>query len=165
MPQYSGGRSRLHLIDLSYVNQNFEEKGAPSQAPSHAALGQIIVNMLNGNKKGMLFNNSKISRLLRDSIGNQTCRTTVIAHVSAEEKSYKKTLQTLNVTQKIQRKRRKRNKVCLQNSLPSESLFIIVINEVTSRSFLFTVHIKSSFVASKYFFYNILINELKLFPR
>ncbi|XP_066916450.1 uncharacterized protein [Clytia hemisphaerica] len=111
VPQYSGGRSRLHLIDLSYVNQNFEEKTSqPSQAPSHAALGQIMITMLNGNKKVTLFKDSKISRLLRDSIGNQTCRTTVIAHVSAEEKSARKTLQTLNITQKIQRKRRKRNK-------------------------------------------------------
>ena len=109
--QYSGGRSRLHLIDLSYVNQNFEEKS--SQAPSHAALGQIIITMLNGaGKKGtVLFKDSKLSRLLRNSIGNQTCRTTVIAHVSAEEKSYRKTLQTLNITQKILRRRRKRNKV------------------------------------------------------
>ena len=106
---YSGGRSRLHLIDLSYVNQNFEEKTA--QAPSHAALGQIIITMLNGNKKVTLFKDSKICRLLKDSIGNLTCRSTVIAHVSSEEKNYRKTLQTLNITQKIQRKRRKRNKV------------------------------------------------------
>lgn len=110
-PQYSGGISRLHLIDLSYVNQNFEEKS--SQAPSHAALGQIIYTMLNGNKKVTLFKDSKLTRLLRDSIGNQTCRTTVIAHVSAEEKSYRKTLHTLNITQKIHRKRRKRNKVII----------------------------------------------------
>lgn len=109
--QYSGGISRLHLIDLSYVNQNFEEKS--SQAPSHAALGQIIYTMLNGNKKVTLFKDSKLTRLLRDSIGNQTCRTTVIAHVSAEEKSYRKTLHTLNITQKIHRKRRKRNKVII----------------------------------------------------
>jgi len=130
-PQYSGGRSRLHLIDLSYVNQNFEEKGAPSQAPSHAALGQIIVAMLNGNKKVTLFKDSKICRLLRDSIGNQTCRTTVIAHVSAEEKNYRKTLQTLNVTHKIQRKRRKRNKVCLFKNIslshPHRNLWVCLL--------------------------------------
>lgn len=114
---FSGGRSRLHLIDLSYVNQDFADTSstagasASQTAPSHNGLGQIIPSMLNGHKKMSLFRDSKISRLLKDSVGNPTCRATVLAHVSTEEKQYKKTLQTLNVTSRIVRTRRKRNKV------------------------------------------------------
>ena len=113
---FSGGRSRLHLIDLSYVNQDFTSTGtagaaANHTAPSHNGLGQIIPNMLNNHKKMSFSRDSKISRLLKDSIGNPTCRATVLAHVSTEEKQYKKTLQTLNMTSRIARTRRKRNKV------------------------------------------------------
>ncbi|XP_057304780.1 kinesin-related protein 10-like isoform X1 [Hydractinia symbiolongicarpus] len=111
---YSGGRSRLHLIDLSHVNPNFRniQHGG---APSHAALGQIIVAMLNGFKQ-VPYRDSKITRLLKDSIGNLTCRSTLITHVSADEKNYGKTYNTLQITSKINRSRRKRNKHCSSSS-------------------------------------------------
>ena len=79
-------------------------------APSHAGLGQIIVAMLNGFKQ-VPYKDSKITRLLKDSIGNPTCRTTLVAHVSADERNYAKTFSTLQTVSKIQRSRRKRNKV------------------------------------------------------
>lgn len=106
---YSGGRSRLHLIDLSHVNQKFHQM-QNGVTPSHAGLGQIIVAMLNGFKQ-LPYRDSKITRLLKDSIGNPTCRTTLIAHVSAQEKNYSKTMSTIQMVSKIHKSRRKRNKV------------------------------------------------------
>ena len=54
---------------------------------------------------------SKLTRLLKDSIGNMSCRTTVLCHVSPDEERYSETLGTLQMISKISRSRRKKNKV------------------------------------------------------
>ena len=120
---YSGGRSRLHLIDLSCVNQKFH-KMQNGVTPSQAGLGQIIVAMLNGFKQ-LPYRDSKITRLLKDSIGNPTCRTTLIAHVSAEESNYSKTCSTIQMISKIHCSRRKRNKVSNQTKNFTHNFFAI----------------------------------------
>ena len=55
----SGGRSRLHLIDLSCPPSI--SASDVNIAPTHNALGSIIVAMLNGMKK-VPYPNSKITR-------------------------------------------------------------------------------------------------------
>ena len=57
------------------------------------------------------FRDSKIARLLKDSVGNLTCRTTIINHVSPDEDRYSETLSTLEMASKISRSRRRKNKV------------------------------------------------------
>ena len=46
-----GGRSRLHLIDLSAWPRNSFNDGVYHTAPSQGALGKIILSMLNGTKQ------------------------------------------------------------------------------------------------------------------
>ncbi|XP_065655982.1 kinesin-related protein 10 isoform X7 [Hydra vulgaris] len=114
---YSGGRSRLHMIDLSSINSNFDTD-THGAAPSHAGLGQIIVAMLNGFKQ-VPYRDSKITRLLKDSIGSPTCRSTLVAHISDHEKNFTKTCYTLQLTSKISKSRRKKNLNCCTSSDPS----------------------------------------------
>ena len=68
---------------------------------------------------------SKIARLLKDSVGNPTCRTTIINHVSPDEDRYTDTLATLEMASKISRSRRRKNKVFLDFSICFCLIFLI----------------------------------------
>eukprot|EP00794_Sanderia_malayensis_P017715 gene17715-19486_t len=115
-----GGRSRLHLIDLSAWPKNAFKDGLCHSAPAQIALGKIILSMLNGTKQ-VAYKDSKIARLLKDSIGNPACRTTIINHVSPEEDRYTESLATLEMASKISRSRRRKNKYCSASSSGGES--------------------------------------------
>ncbi|XP_065051675.1 kinesin-like protein KIF26B isoform X3 [Rhopilema esculentum] len=115
-----GGRSRLHLIDLSAWPKNSFNDGMYHSAPSQAALGKILLSMLNGTKQ-VSHKDSKIARLLKDSVGNLTCRTTIINHVSPDEDRYSESLATLEMASKISRSRRRKNKYCSASSSGGES--------------------------------------------
>jgi len=115
-----GGRSRLHLIDLSAWPKDSFNDGISHTAPSQGALGKILLSMLNGTKQ-VAHKDSKIARLLKDSVGNPTCRTTIINHVSPDEDRYTDTLATLEMASKISRSRRRKNKYCSASSSGGES--------------------------------------------
>lgn len=54
---------------------------------------------------------SKLTMLLRESLGNINCRTTMIAHISDSPAQYTETLTTLQLASRIHRMRKKKAKV------------------------------------------------------
>ena len=54
------------------------------------------------------FRDSKVAQLLRDSLGNITCRTCMIAHVSQEVPHYNESLQVIQLAARIHRMRRRK---------------------------------------------------------
>lgn len=49
--------------------------------------------------------------LLRESLGNVNCRTTMIAHISAAAGSYTETLSTIQIASRVLRMKKKKTKV------------------------------------------------------
>lgn len=49
--------------------------------------------------------------LLRESLGNVNCRTTMIAHISAAASSYAETLSTIQIASRVLRMKKKKTKV------------------------------------------------------
>lgn len=49
--------------------------------------------------------------LLRESLGNMNCRTTMIAHISAAAGSYAETLSTIQIASRVLRMKKKKTKV------------------------------------------------------
>lgn len=54
---------------------------------------------------------SKLTMLLRESLGNLNCRTTMIAHISAAAASYAETLSTIQIASRVLRMKKKKTKV------------------------------------------------------
>lgn len=54
---------------------------------------------------------SKLTMLLRDSLGNINCRTTMIAHISDSPVNYAESLTTIQLASRIHRMRKKKSKV------------------------------------------------------
>ena len=54
---------------------------------------------------------SKLTQLMRDSLGNLSCRTCMIAHVSPTMAAYNETLHVIQLAAKIHRMKRRRTKV------------------------------------------------------
>lgn len=59
----------------------------------------------------VLFRDSKLTMLLRESLGNINCRTTMIAHISDSPTNYMETLTTVQLASRIHRMRKKKSKV------------------------------------------------------
>lgn len=49
--------------------------------------------------------------LLRESLGNMNCRTTMIAHISAAAGNYAETLSTIQIASRVLRMKKKKTKV------------------------------------------------------
>lgn len=49
--------------------------------------------------------------LLRESLGNMNCRTTMIAHISASPSNFSETLSTLQIASRVLRMKKKKAKV------------------------------------------------------
>uniref|UniRef100_A0A8C8H380 Kinesin motor domain-containing protein n=2 Tax=Oncorhynchus tshawytscha TaxID=74940 RepID=A0A8C8H380_ONCTS len=117
----SGGRSRLHLIDLgSCVKVLGGEKGRESSGSTAAglclslsALGNVILALVNGSKH-IPYKDSKLTMLLRESLGNMNCRTTMIAHISSSPSNFSDTLSTLQIASRLLRMKKKKTKVSMQ---------------------------------------------------
>lgn len=54
---------------------------------------------------------SKLTMLLRESLGNMNCRTTMIAHISASPSNFSETLSTLQIASRVLRMKKKKAKV------------------------------------------------------
>ncbi|XP_036405986.1 kinesin-like protein KIF26A [Megalops cyprinoides] len=107
----SGGRSRLHLVDLGSC-EKVQAKGqnqGGDQCLSLPALGNVIL-ALAGGAKHVPYGDSKLTMLLRESLGNINCRTTMIAHISDSPSDYAETLTTIQLASRIHRTRKKRAK-------------------------------------------------------
>uniref|UniRef100_A0A8L0DQC1 Kinesin family member 26B n=1 Tax=Oncorhynchus mykiss TaxID=8022 RepID=A0A8L0DQC1_ONCMY len=120
----SGGRSRLHLIDLgSCVKVLGGGKGRDSSGSSSttaaglclslSALGNVILALVNGSKH-IPYKDSKLSMLLRESLGNMNCRTTMIAHISSSPSNFSDTLSTIQIASRLLRMKKKKTKVSMQ---------------------------------------------------
>ncbi|XP_045716093.1 kinesin-like protein KIF26B [Phyllostomus hastatus] len=113
----SGGRSRLHLIDLGSCVKALSKnrEGGPGLCLSLSALGNVILALVNGSKH-IPYKESKLTMLLRESLGNVNCRTTMIAHVSAAAGSYAETLSTVQIASRVLRMKKKKTKYTSSSS-------------------------------------------------
>ncbi|KAM8894808.1 kinesin-like protein KIF26B isoform 2-T2 [Spinachia spinachia] len=120
----SGGRSRLHLLDLGSCDLKVlgggdvksGENSLPGAAPlclSLSALGNVILALVNGSKH-IPYKDSKLTMLLRESLGNMNCRTTMIAHISASPRDFSETLSTIQIASRVLRMKKKKTKVTVQ---------------------------------------------------
>ncbi|KAL7862573.1 hypothetical protein SRHO_G00140140 [Serrasalmus rhombeus] len=57
---------------------------------------------------------SKLTMLLRESLGNMNCRTTMIAHISSSPSNFSETLSTLQIASRVLRMKKKKAKVSVQ---------------------------------------------------
>uniref|UniRef100_A0A3B3ZCG4 Kinesin motor domain-containing protein n=1 Tax=Periophthalmus magnuspinnatus TaxID=409849 RepID=A0A3B3ZCG4_9GOBI len=108
----SGGRSRLHLLDLGSCDN------MASTAPlclSLSALGNVILALVNGSKH-IPYKDSKLTMLLRESLGNMNCRTTMIAHISASPRDFSETLSTIQIASRVLRMKKKKTKYTSSSS-------------------------------------------------
>ncbi|XP_013872653.1 kinesin-like protein KIF26B isoform X2 [Austrofundulus limnaeus] len=117
----SGGRSRLHLLDLGSCDVKAlegaggknKENSSASLCLSLSALGNVILALVNGSKH-IPYKDSKLTMLLRESLGNMNCRTTMIAHISASPRDFSETLSTIQIASRVLRMKKKKTKVTVQ---------------------------------------------------
>ncbi|XP_059172554.1 kinesin-like protein KIF26B isoform X2 [Physella acuta] len=117
LPGVAGGRSRLHLIDLGTASKS---KDPNNVSLSLSALGNVIMALLNG-QRHVPHRDSKIAQLLRDSLGNLSCRTCMIAHVSSAVPHYNETLQVIQLAARVHRMKRRRTKFSSTSSEDSST--------------------------------------------
>uniref|UniRef100_T1JB31 Kinesin motor domain-containing protein n=1 Tax=Strigamia maritima TaxID=126957 RepID=T1JB31_STRMM len=98
----SGGRSRLHLLDLGASDK-------PSNGLSLSAITNVILALFNG-QKHIPFRNCRLTRVLCEVLGSVTCRAAMIAHVSPSLSSYNDSLNTIQFASRIHRLRRRKAK-------------------------------------------------------
>ncbi|XP_062858607.1 kinesin-like protein KIF26A [Trichomycterus rosablanca] len=114
----SEGRSRLHLLDLGSCESDMtrtRDGGGGGQCLSLTALGNVILALTNG-AKHVPYRDSKLTMLLRESLGNINCRTTMIAHISDSQSSYTESLSTVQLASRIHRMRKKKSKYASSSS-------------------------------------------------
>ncbi|KAM4693767.1 kinesin-like protein KIF26B [Discoglossus pictus] len=113
----SGGRSRLHLIDLGSCVKVLSKNrdGSTGLCLSLSALGNVILALVNGSKH-IPYKESKLTMLLRESLGNMNCRTTMIAHISAAASNYAETLSTIQIASRVLRMKKKKTKYTSSSS-------------------------------------------------
>ncbi|XP_029972444.1 kinesin-like protein KIF26A isoform X2 [Salarias fasciatus] len=113
----SGGRSRLHLIDLGSCEKVLSKSrdGGGGLCLSLNALGNVIMALANG-AKHVPYRDSKLTMLLRESLGNINCRTTMIAHISDSPSNYADSLNTIQLASRIHRMRKKKTKYASSSS-------------------------------------------------
>lgn len=117
LPGVAGGRSRLHFIDLGSCSKS---KDPNNVSLSLSALGNVILALLNG-QRHIPHRDTKIAQLLRDSLGNLSCRTCMIAHVSSAMAQYNETLQVIQLASRIHRMRRRKIKFSSTSSEDSST--------------------------------------------
>ncbi|KAG7461119.1 hypothetical protein MATL_G00206650 [Megalops atlanticus] len=118
----SGGRSRLHLIDLGSCVKVLSKTrdSAAGLCLSLSALGNVILALVNGSKH-IPYKDSKLTMLLRESLGNMNCRTTMIAHISASPSNFSETLSTIQIASRVLRMKKKKTKQYTSSSSGGES--------------------------------------------
>uniref|UniRef100_A0A3P9HG06 Kinesin family member 26A n=1 Tax=Oryzias latipes TaxID=8090 RepID=A0A3P9HG06_ORYLA len=113
----SGGRSRLHLLDLGSCEKVLSKSrdGGGGLCLSLNALGNVIMALTNG-AKHVPYRDSKLTMLLRESLGNINCRTTMIAHISDVPANHADSLTTIQLASRIHRMRKKKSKYASSSS-------------------------------------------------
>ncbi|CAL8364806.1 unnamed protein product [Gadus morhua 'NCC'] len=85
---------------------------------SLSALGNVILALVNGSKH-IPYKDSKLAMLLRESLGNMNCRTTMIAHISASPRDFSETLFTVQIASRVLRLKKRKTKVTVYTSSSS----------------------------------------------
>ncbi|XP_069349276.1 kinesin-like protein KIF26A [Eulemur rufifrons] len=114
----SGGRSRLHLIDLGSCEAAPGRAGEAAGGPlclSLSALGSVILALVNG-AKHVPYRDHRLTMLLRESLATSSCHTTMIAHVSDAPAHHAETLSTVQLAARIHRLRRRKAKYASSSS-------------------------------------------------
>ncbi|XP_078263274.1 kinesin-like protein KIF26A isoform X2 [Rhinoraja longicauda] len=113
----SGGRSRLHLVDLGSCEKVLSKSRdtGGGLCLSLSALGNVILALVNG-AKHVPYKDSKLAMLLRESLGNINCRTTMITHISDSPVNYAETLTNIQLAARIHRMRKKKSKYASSSS-------------------------------------------------
>nr|XP_051690772.1 kinesin-like protein KIF26A [Oryctolagus cuniculus] len=114
----SGGRSRLHLMDLGSCEAGPGRGGEAAGGPlclSLSALGSVILALVNGAKQ-VPYRDHRLTMLLRESLAAAGCRTTMIAHVSDAPAQHAETLSTVQLAARVHRLRRKKAKYASSSS-------------------------------------------------
>ncbi|XP_076817144.1 uncharacterized protein LOC143462763 [Clavelina lepadiformis] len=93
--------SRLNFVDLGSCEKTLI-KTTNSLALSLSSLGHVIMAIVN-NSKHVPFKESKLTCLLRESLGNVNCRVIMLAHVSRDVTRYSDTLSTIQMASRIHR--------------------------------------------------------------
>ncbi|CAG0880520.1 unnamed protein product [Cyprideis torosa] len=99
----TGGRSRLHLLDLSGTNRG----GRSSMTPSNIA--NVLVSIFSGSRH-FQFRDRKLTRVLRECLSSFTCQLSVLGHVSMDVSALEETLTIVQLASRIHRMRRKKSK-------------------------------------------------------
>ena len=87
------------MLDLGSCSKSSKDGG---NALSLGALGTVILALLNG-QRHVPHRHSKLTQLIRDSLGSASCRVCMIAHVSPAPLAYNETLQVVQLASKIHR--------------------------------------------------------------
>ncbi|XP_016070409.1 PREDICTED: kinesin-like protein KIF26A [Miniopterus natalensis] len=112
----SGGRSRLHLIDLGSCDGAPSRSGdAPGGHLSLSALGSVILALVSG-AKHVPYREHRLTMLLREALATTSCHTTMIAHVSDAPARHAETLSTAQLAARVHRLRRKKVKYASSSS-------------------------------------------------
>nr|KAF6500545.1 kinesin family member 26A [Molossus molossus] len=114
----SGGRSRLHLIDLGSCEGAPSRSGEASGSPaclSLPALGSVILALVSG-AKHVPYREHRLTVLLREALATTSCHTTMIAHVSDAPACHAETLSTAQLAARIHRLRRRKVKYTSSSS-------------------------------------------------
>lgn len=103
-----GGRSRLYLMDLSGCEKQSQVYlSSRSYRISTANLGNVILAIFNGDKH-VPYKDGKLTQVLREILGNVTCRASMLAHVSPSPDQYTESLATIQLASRIHRLRHKK---------------------------------------------------------
>ncbi|XP_054423660.1 kinesin-like protein KIF26A [Pteronotus mesoamericanus] len=105
----SGGRSRLHLIDLGSCEGAPGRGGGGPPDLSLSAVGSIILALVGG-AKHVPYRDHRLALLLREALATSTGHTTMIAHVSDAPARHAETLSTAQLAARVHRLRRKKVK-------------------------------------------------------
>ncbi|XP_078726422.1 kinesin-like protein KIF26A isoform X2 [Lampetra fluviatilis] len=113
----TGGRSRLHLMDLGSCEKVLCKSREPGSGMclSLSALGSVLLALANG-AKHIPYRESRLTMLLQESLGNINCRTTMIAHVSASAARHAETLATVQLAARVHRLRKKKSRSASSSS-------------------------------------------------
>ncbi|XP_037687630.1 kinesin-like protein KIF26A isoform X2 [Choloepus didactylus] len=103
----SGGRSRLHLMDLGSCGAGETPGGSPCL--SLPALGSVLLALVN-DAKHVPYRDHRLTALLREALAVPACRVTVIAHVADAMAGHAETLSTLQLAARLHRLRRRKVK-------------------------------------------------------
>uniref|UniRef100_UPI003AAD8836 kinesin-like protein KIF26B n=1 Tax=Centroberyx gerrardi TaxID=166262 RepID=UPI003AAD8836 len=107
------GPTRLTMIDVCSSMRGMTEPNNSKSKLPHSELGPVILSLLSG-QKNIPNRGSKLTMLLRESLGHVNCHTAVIAQVAESPTHLQEALSTIQLASRIRRtqKRAKQSTSC-----------------------------------------------------